>query len=76
MFHTKRGHYEFLIVLFGLTNELVAFIDSVNRMSNGYLGGRVTVFIGNIFVFTKARMSDDYLGGRITVFIGDIFVFS
>ena len=54
VFRTKYGHYEILIVLFGLTNVLVAFIDSVNWMSNDYLGRHVTVFIGDIFVFSRS----------------------
>ena len=31
-FRTWYGHYEFLIMLFGLTNALVAFIDLMNRV--------------------------------------------
>ena len=53
-FCTKYGHYEFHIVLFGLINMLVAFIDSRNGMSNDYLNRFIMVFIDDIFKFSKS----------------------
>ncbi|KAH0773627.1 hypothetical protein KY290_010764 [Solanum tuberosum] len=32
-FRTRYGHYEFLVMSFGLTNALVAFMDLMNRVS-------------------------------------------
>ena len=54
VFSTKYGHYEILIVLFGLMNALVAFIDSTNQVSGDYHDEFVMVFIGDICVFSKS----------------------
>ena len=51
---TKYGHYEFFIVLFGPTNVLVAFINSMDQRSNDYLDEFVMVLIGDIFMFSKS----------------------
>ena len=31
-FRTRYGHYEFLVIPFGLTNALAAFMDLMNRV--------------------------------------------
>ena len=36
-FRTRYGHYEFLVMLFGLTNALAAFMDLMNRVFHEYL---------------------------------------
>ena len=36
-FRTHYGHYEFLVMSFGLTNEPAAFIDLMNRVFREYL---------------------------------------
>ena len=36
-FRTKYGHYEFLLMSFGLTNTPVAFMDIMNRVFKDYL---------------------------------------
>ena len=33
-FRTRYGHYEFLVMLFGLTNASIAFMDLMNRVFN------------------------------------------
>ena len=37
-FRTRYGHYEFLVMAFGLTNAPAAFMDLMNRIFKKYLG--------------------------------------
>ncbi|GKA18965.1 putative reverse transcriptase domain-containing protein [Tanacetum coccineum] len=36
-FHTRYGHYEFLVIPFGLINALAVFMDLMNRIFHEYL---------------------------------------
>ena len=47
-FKTRYGHYEFLVMSFGLTNALVVFMDTMNRVFHGYLDQFIVVFIDDI----------------------------
>ncbi|GKA69575.1 putative nucleotidyltransferase, ribonuclease H [Tanacetum coccineum] len=54
-FYTRYGHYEFLVMSFGLTNALVVFMDLMNRVFHEYLDRFVIVFIYDILVYSKTR---------------------
>ncbi|XP_017635921.1 uncharacterized protein LOC108477979 [Gossypium arboreum] len=58
-FRTHYGHYEFLVIPFGLTNALTAFMDLINRIFQPYLGQFVVVFIDDILVFLRTKDEHD-----------------
>ena len=54
-FRNRYGHYEFLVMSFGLTNAPIAFMDLMNRVFCEYLDSIVIVFIDDILIYHKTK---------------------
>ena len=58
-FRKRNGHYEFLVMSFGLTNAPTAFMDLLNRVFRLYVDQFFVVLIDDILVYSKDREDHD-----------------
>ncbi|KAD7477567.1 hypothetical protein E3N88_00703 [Mikania micrantha] len=54
-FRKRYGHYEFLVMSFGLTNAPAAFMDLINWVCRPMLDRSVIVFIDGILIYSKSE---------------------
>jgi hypothetical protein len=71
-FSTRYGHFEFIVMSFGLTNALAAFMEAMNRMLHEFLDDFVVVFLDDILIYSKTEKSMSGISISFWVLLGRI----
>ena len=61
-FRMQYGHFEFIVMLFGLTNTPTTFMDLMHRLFQPYVDQFVVVFVDDILIYSKTEKEhEDHL---------------
>ena len=55
IFKTRYGHYKFVVMLFGLTNSPVDFINLMNTVFKHYLDLFIIVIIDDVLIYSRSE---------------------
>jgi len=58
-FRSRYGHYEYVVMPFGVTNAATVFMDYMNRVFRPFLDKFVIVFIDDILIYSKTQEEHD-----------------
>jgi len=59
-FKTKYGHYEFVVLSFGLTNASTTFKNLINNIFHEYLDKFILLFLYDILIYSRNKYKHDY----------------
>ncbi|XP_070010114.1 uncharacterized protein [Nicotiana sylvestris] len=59
VFRTRYGHYEFLVMSFGMTNAPTTFMYLMNSVFQPYLDSSIVVFIDDIFMYSSSQQEHE-----------------
>lgn len=69
-FYTHQGHYEYVVMSFGLTNAPVTFQALMNAIFCSYLWQFILMFVDDILIYTHSpEEHDDHLCRVLSIFI-------
>ena len=59
-FRTRYGHFEFMVIPFGLIYVPTAFMDLLHRVFQPYLDQFVVVFLDDILIYSQSERKHEY----------------